>query len=216
MAAPPSRMDVPEDSCAVSTATMEEAEDSEDFRKKDALETQSGPAVVPSRYIVRMLGSILRKSTHDAPIHDLSPFRVGNMRLSFSDTLEDAPHAVPLMDRATFLSRAKELLHSDWDRELDPDIMPSGIPDYFLECDDKLNPRPALCWGLLFHWAYLEFSERVDDFYRDCLESIKRQNPDLVYDGTSRVTRPATFVPPPTPVPAGVWIGTLLTLLCPL
>lgn len=59
--------------------------------------------------------------------------------------------------------------------------MPSGIPDYFLEHDDGTKPpRPALCWGLLFYCACLEFSQRSIYFFFDCLESIKRQNPDLV------------------------------------
>lgn len=215
MAVPPLEKDMPKGSSASPAAIPTKPQDADAVKKKDVLETEQGRAVVPSRYIVRMVGSIVRNSTHDTPIHDLSPFRVGKMRLSFSDTLEDAPYAVPLMDRATFLSRAKELLHSDWDRELDPEIMPPGIPDYFLECEDDAKPaRPAYCWGLLFHWAYLEFSQRSIYFFRNCLESINHQNPDMMWEETP-VTRATEFVSPPPHVFQRVPIGSPLTMSFP-
>lgn len=89
------------------------SQDVDKLQQEDSpVQTEQELAVVPSRYIGLMLGSVLRKSSRDEPIRDLSPFRAGNLRLSFSDTLEDAPHAVPLMDRVDFLSRTKELLHS--------------------------------------------------------------------------------------------------------
>ena len=133
--------------------------------------------------VLRMIGCVNARAPHDVLLDDFSPFDIGDMRLSLSDNVEGVSHVVPLVDRETFFSYAKEGCLSNPFGELNPRILPAGIPAYFSKReDDEMAPRPAFDWGLLLHWAHQEVSCRIDDFFYDYIEPVTRGNPDLIWE----------------------------------